>query len=84
MRRIGPACAVVLLLATPLAGCKRNETTGQVPILHENAAPNSQTIDQTTTDAERQKKVLDEMQKQQDKNFDAAAGGQAPAGKPSP
>jgi hypothetical protein len=80
VRRITPVCSAVLFLAAPLAGCSRDN---EIPILHENAAPNSQTIDETTTDAERQKKLLDEMQKQQDKNFDASAGGQAPAAKPA-
>jgi len=80
VRPVAPLCAALLLLAAPLAGCTSSERQD----VNQTAAPNSPAIDEHTTDAERQKQLVDEMQKQQEKNFDAANGGQAPAAKPAP
>ena len=79
MRRIASLCSTFLLLAAPLAGCTPGESNA-----NEVAAPNSAALDDNTTEAQRQKTVVDDMQKQQEKNFDAANGGQAPAAKPTP
>ena len=83
MRRIVPIGSLLVLLTAPLAGCGRDEAPPPLPILHEEAAPNSPSADQTETDAQRQQKLTDEMQKQQEKEFDSATGGKAPAEKPS-
>ena len=83
MRRIVPIASLLLLTAAPLASCGRDESPPPLPILHEEAAPNSPKVDQTETDAQRQQQLTDEMQKQQEKEFDSAAGAQAPAEKPS-
>jgi len=79
MRRIASIASAFLLLAAPLAGCSR-----EMPGSNETAAPNSPAVDDSTTEAERQKKLVDDMQKQQQQNFDSANGGRAPAAKPTP
>ena len=78
MRRIASIASAFLLFAAPLAGCSR-----EMPGSNETAAPNSPAVDDSTTEAERQKKLVDDMQKQQ-QNFDSANGGRAPAAKPTP
>lgn len=74
MRRIVPACLIVLFSISPLLGCGPDKTERGLVTTDEVAAPNSPAED-ALTDQQREQQVTNEEQAAADKDFDAAAGG---------
>lgn len=74
MRRIAPACLIVLLCVSPLLGCGQDKVDRGLVTTEEVAVPNSPKEDEMT-EQQRQQQVTDQEQKAADKDFDAAADG---------
>lgn len=74
MRRVAPACLIVLLSVSPVFGCGQDKVERGLVTTEEVAVPNSVKEDEMT-DQQRQQQVTNEEQAAADKDFDAAAGG---------
>ena len=78
MRRVGPLFSMLLLLGLPaVGGCGPDKTERGLAPANETTTPESKAA-MSETEQQRQQKLINEMQQQQDKNFDAAAGSKAP------
>jgi len=82
VRRIGPLCCVLLLLALPaVGGCGPDKAERGLAVPGETTTPESKK-DMSETEQQRQQQITNEMQQKQQKEFDAAAG-KAPQDQPA-
>jgi hypothetical protein len=74
MRRTASILSVLALLSLAPLGCGGDRDERGLAPANESATPDSPAAD-AETDAERQKKIVDEMQKEQIQEFDAENAG---------
>ena len=77
MRRVSPLFPVLLSLWLPAMGCGPDKAERGLAPANENATPESKGA-MSETEQQRQQKLIDDMQKQEDKKFDADADKKAP------
>jgi hypothetical protein len=72
-----------LLSASPLVGCGPDKAERGLVVTDETAVPDSPAED-ALTEQQREQQVTKEEEAAADKDFDAAAGGDAPPSQPAP